>query len=123
MIIPVPRSTTELGSGIGGAADTVTSKLASSPVFIVIFSTPDNANEAPVRVKVVGVDAPEQADSGGAAPKLQGPATAGVPVPGTRLFVLSPYPVNVCRSPAAATVVPVPDWLDDRVRGVPAGSV
>jgi len=126
-IIPVPIRTSELGSGIGApgeVADTVPVKLAVPPWLTKMVSIPFKA-KAPERVRVVGIAVVLQACTGGAVAGFwQKGVTSEVPVPGTRLFVLSPNPVNAEPTPAVeAAVVKVPDWLADRVSGLPTGNV
>ena len=83
---------------------------------------PDKAN-APERVNVVGTPTVEHALTGGATVVfVQTGVVSATPVPGTSEFVESPYPVNVSFAPMAATVK-VPDWLADRVSGLPMGKV
>src|SRR5437762_1446688 len=75
--------------------------------------------KAPARVKVVGTPAVAQALA--VPPGLwHAGVFSGTPAPGTKLFRASPQPAKTSPRPAV-TFVNVPDWLAERVNGLPAG--
>jgi len=124
-IMPVPSKISELGSGtVGGVAATVPVKLAVPPWLTKMVSIPFMP-KAPERPKRTGAPVVEQACTGGAVAGFwQKGVTSATPVPGTRPFPVSPHAVNASPTPVvAAAVVKVPDWLADRVSGLPAGNV